>query len=81
MEVKTIKKEEKEKVVNKVEHYYNYKGKLMVKISGNFMGGGFSLSQNKAKAVLDNLDEIKKFVSGQYDEKIKELKEDQILEI
>lgn len=38
------------------------------------------MSQNKAKAVLENLEEIQKFVSGAYDEKIMELKEGEVYE-
>ncbi len=51
----------------------------MVRISGNFMGGGFNLSQNKVLAVLENIDELRKFAEGEYDPEIDELKEDDVL--
>lgn len=68
-----------EPVAAKVEHYYKFKKAPMVKIKGNFMGGGFNLSKNKLIAVLANLEELKKFAAGTYDDKINALADDEIL--
>lgn len=79
-----VKSEEKGKaadVPSKVESFSIYKGHPMIRFSGNFMGGGFSLSKNKVKAVLENIEEAKLFAEGKYDEQIKELGEGEILRI
>ena len=70
-----------------VSHYYNYKAKnakkasLMVYIKGDFFNGGFSLSKNKAIALIQCLDEIKGFATGNYDVQLSELNADQILAV
>ena len=74
-----------------IEHFYKYKpvdkeGKTkgadvpMVRIKGNFFGGGFNLSKNKVKAVLDNLDILQKFAKGDFDKEINVLKPDEVLQ-
>jgi len=73
-----------------IEHFYKFipkdkegkkkgMGVPMVRIKGDFFGGGFNLSKNKARAIMNNLNLIKKFADGEYDNKIKELKEDEII--
>ena len=68
-----------------IEYYYNYKPKAntpgipMVRIRGNFMRGGFNISKNKVMAILDNLEVLKDFVSGEYDNDILALKENEKL--
>lgn len=64
-----------------VNAYGRFKKARMAHIKGNFMGGGFQLSQNKVKAVLDNIDELAKFANGEYDEAIDRLEDDQVLAI
>jgi hypothetical protein len=64
---------------SKVQHFSNYKGHPMVRISGNFMGGGFQLSKGKLIAVLANLKELKDFAEGKHDDAIANLKEDEVL--
>ena len=44
------------------------------------MGGGFSLSKNKVKAVLDLADQLRPFANGEYDQAISELGENEALE-
>lgn len=62
-----------------VEHYTNYKGRPMVRIKGNFYGGGFNLSRNKLLAVVENYDELQAFIKGEFDNEIKELQEGEVL--
>ena len=62
-----------------IQHYYNYKDHPMVRISGNFFGGGFNLSKNKLKAIRENLDELQDFIDGKLDKEILELKTDEVL--
>lgn len=62
-----------------IEHYSNYKGTPMVRISGNFARGGFNMSRNKIKAVITNIDQLRKFAAGDFDTEILELKEDEVL--
>lgn len=66
---------------SKVEHFSVFKGKPMVYISGSFYQGGFSMSKNKIRAVLENSKLLEKFANGEYDADIKKLKEDEILKI
>ena len=81
--MKKVKKQEKEKepVKNEVTHYSKFKGRPMVYIKGNFFNGGFAISKNKVKAILDNIEELKRFANGDYDERIMELEQDEILEL
>ena len=74
-------KEEKKKIIPKVKHYYRWKNAEMVHIQGNFIRNGFNISRNKVNAILKNIDELKKFTDGDYTEKIKELKDDEVLEL
>lgn len=53
----------------------------MVRIVGNFMGGGFNLSQNKLAAIFENLEELRPFAEGKYDKEIDELEEDDVLTV
>lgn len=79
-----VKKENKseEKVpVDIVKHFSKFKKARMVRIDGNFMGGGFRISQNKIKAILENIDVLSQFAHGDFDNQIDELQEDEILEI
>lgn len=73
------KKSFKKSGKSKIDHYYVFKDAFMVRIVGNFFTGGFNLSKNKARAVLENIDEIKEFVDGNYDNDIKKLSEDEVL--
>lgn len=79
MQKEKITKQEKQTIQTKIEHFYNFKGRPMVRISGNFMGGGFNMSKNKIKAILDNGDGLFDFVNGKFDQEILELAEDEIL--
>jgi hypothetical protein len=45
----------------------------MVRIKGNFYKDGFNISKNKVKAILDNIDLLKKFANGEFDKDILEL--------
>jgi len=75
------KKSDKEeiKIKPKIEHYYLWKKTPMVRISGDFFGGGFNLSKNKAKAIIENIEAIRNFASGKLDEDIKKLKDEEVL--
>jgi hypothetical protein len=64
---------------NIVDHFYLYKDRKMVYINGNFYKGGFAISQNKVKAILDNLKVMEQFVDGRFDIKIEGLKKDERL--
>jgi hypothetical protein len=66
-------------VPNRLDGFSLFKGSPMVRITGNFMGGGFNLSKNKAKAVLELADKIRPFAMGEYDEQIKTLGEGETL--
>lgn len=76
MALERDKKPEKKEQGTKVGYYYRFKSTPMVFIEGNFMKGGFSLSKNKVKAVLDNLDELRRFAAGEYDTDITALEGD-----
>jgi len=91
--VKLEKDETGEEVIpSTIEHFYKFvpkdkeglpklgSGVPMVKIKGNFYRGGFNLSKNKVKAVLDNLEVLQKFANGEFDKDIKELKEDEVIQ-
>ena len=64
---------------NKIEHYSNFKGNFMVKISGNFYKD-LNLSKKKVQAILDNIDALEKFAAGQFDEDIKALSDGEVLQ-
>lgn len=83
MEVAKVTKEKKKagEFHSKVEHFAQFKGKPMVFIAGSFYQGGFLISKNKVRAILDNADLLKKFVSGEWDAEIKKLKDDEILKL
>jgi hypothetical protein len=78
-----VKKQESEKaeVVNKVDSFSKFQKARMVRITGSFMKGGFNISQNKVKAILENIDVMEKFVKGDFNSKIDELEEDEILKV
>lgn len=76
-------------IPSSIDHFYKFipkdkEGKIkstgvpMVRIKGDFFGGGFNLSKNKAKAILNNIDIIKEFADGQYDKAINKLKEGEV---
>jgi len=74
-------KEEKKEITPKVKSFSKFRNARMSRIEGNFMGGGFNISQNKVKAILDNIDILKKFANGDFDKDIDELSDDEILEL
>lgn len=51
----------------------------MVRIKGNFMGGGFNVSKNKVKAILAVSKKLAGFIDGDLDEEISKLKEGEYL--
>jgi hypothetical protein len=57
----------------KIDYYFKFHGKRCVRIKGNFWYGGFNLSQNKAAAILSNLEQIQQFVKGGFDGEIDQL--------
>ena len=71
----------KSKVKPVVEGYYKFKTTSMARIKGNFMKGGFNISKNKVLAVIENLEELKKFANGDYDKQIDDLGEDEMLKL
>lgn len=82
LQVKKIvkpKESSKPNSVFHVEFFYRYKGRPMVRVAGNFLGGGFNMSKNKVKAILDNADALRGFVNGEYDQKISELEDDEVI--
>jgi hypothetical protein len=58
-----------------IAYYYPFKGKPMVRIKGNFMKGGFSISRAKVKAILENREALEKFAAGEFDKDILETPE------
>jgi hypothetical protein len=74
------KKEEKQsgKIEPRVEHFHKFNKARMVFISGNFQRGGFSMSQNKISAILQNIEVLKKFAEGEYNEDIDVLSTDEV---
>ena len=79
MKKEKITKTERTDIPVKIDYFYNFKGKPMVRIAGNFMSGGFNLSKNKVKAVLDNAAVLKDFADGKLDSGLSELAEDEVL--
>jgi hypothetical protein len=85
--MKKVKAEEVAEEVAKatIQHYSKYKkkpedkGVPMVRVKGNFYGDGFNFSKNKAIAIMDNVEEIKKFAAGEFDKEIMELKDGEVL--
>lgn len=93
--MKKVKLDKDEKgqdtIPSTIEHFYKYtpvdkdgksKGSsiAMVKIKGNFYRGGFNLSKNKVKAVLNNIELLQKFANGEFDKDINELKLDEVIQ-
>lgn len=77
---KTVKEEVKKEIPEaKVESFSNFKGKPMVRITGNFFGGGFNISKNKVKAIFENEALLKDFSNGKYDQQISELTDNEVL--
>ena len=79
-----VQKENSQKqaeIKNLVDSLSKFKNARMMRISGSFMKGGFNISQNKLKAVLDNLEIVQKFVKGDYNKEIDELQENEILKM
>jgi len=68
-------------IKNLVHSIFKFKNARMMRITGSFIKGGFNISQNKLKAILDNLETVQKFVKGEYNKEIDELKEDEILKM
>lgn len=77
--VKKQQQKEKQEVKNTIECFSKFKNARMVRIAGSFMGGGFNISQNKIKAILENKEMLQKFANGEHDKDIDSLKEDEIL--
>lgn len=77
---KVVKQEAvKKEVAPVVEGFSLFRGKArMVRIKGNFKGGGFILSQNKARALLANKALIEKFARGDFDAEIDKLADDEM---
>jgi len=71
--------ERKEMMEPEVDHFFKYKGRPMVRIKGNFYGGGFSISKNKLMAIRKLLEKLESFIDGQLDEKITSLNENQVI--
>ena len=65
----------------RVKNFFKFKNSLMVRIEGNYFGGGFNMSKNKVKDILENKDILLKFVNGEFDEEISKLEENQALEV
>lgn len=77
----TVQKKQKKPVLEKrshVEKFYKSNKDRMVFISGNFRRGGFSISQNKIAAILDNIEILRKFANGEYNEDIDILSDDEV---
>ena len=82
MSLKVTRKDVAEKRFDsksRVSHYYKWNGKPMARIEGNFYKGNFPMSRTKIKAILENSDELQKFVNGEYDQELDNLKEEQVL--
>ena len=93
--MKKVKLEKNEKdqdvIPSTIEHFYKYMpldekgnskgaGIPMVKIKGNFFRGGFNLSKNKVKAIIDNIELLQKFANGEFDKEINELNFDEVIQ-
>ncbi len=85
LNVVSVKTENRTPPPARVEHFSLYKGKSpMVRISGNFYGGGFNFSQGKLRAIIQLLKEnpaLVAFAKGDYDETIKGLDEGQVARV
>ena len=75
MTIVKIKSNDKNTASRKVEKYSKFKSARMVYFANTFKG----LSQSKVKMVLDNAEELRKFVDGAYDDQIDQLSEDEAL--
>lgn len=73
-----IIKDEKNKE-DHIDYFYNWKGKPMVKIGGNFFGFGFRISKNKLKTIFKLMKVLKPFTKGEYDNRLEKLPEDTAL--
>jgi Holliday junction resolvase len=84
-EVKKVQENEvkpkTEKVEPKVDYMFQFKDRPMIHIKGNFMRGGFALSQTKVEAILKNIEVIKEFANGDFDEQIFALKDKEVLKV
>lgn len=59
----------------KIDYFFNYDGRSLVRIAGDFPFGGFAMTKEKIKAVLKLAKELKPFLDGQYDKQILSLEE------
>lgn len=75
------KPKRKKLLTSEVTSFYKYRNARMARFTGNFMGGGFNVTQSKVKAILDNIEIMREFVNGVFDENIDELTESEILEL
>ena len=73
------KKESNSKTI--FENFHRFKKSPMMRFKGNFFGGGFALSKNKVKAVIDNLALCGEFAAGKFDEQIMKLEDGEVLEL
>lgn len=71
----------KENVQGRVKQFFIFKGSPMVRIEGNYYTGGFNISKNKVRDILNNVEILKEFVSGDLDDRMKELEEGEALEV
>ena len=78
--VKT-KDDRKKAEESKVESLSKFQKHTMIRISGNFQGGGFQISKNKAKAVLDNALLIGRITNGEFDEAVQKLSDNEVLDM
>lgn len=80
-EMKVVKKEavEKKEIVSRVKSLSKFQGHAMALIEGNFKGGGFNISKNKLKAIFENEAFLKRFTKGEFDKKIADLKDDEVI--
>jgi len=65
----------------KLEKFYSMNGTPVVRISGNFTKGGFSLGKAKIAAILRYADVLKEFSDGNYDTQIDKLGENEVLTV
>ena len=70
----TMEKEKSKSKGTEIEHYSQYKGYPVVKFEG-----GFQMGKKKVAAVLANIEDLQKFVDGDYDEDIKNLEDGKAL--
>jgi len=82
MELKTVKRGTSPgEVKPEVSGFLLFKGHRMVSIKGSFPRGQFQLSQKKVQAVLDNLEVMKQFAAGDFDESIDNLSDEEFLSV